>query len=179
MSNGSRAADQALRRLFFALACEQAPRQAIARWRAELPLRAGRRVPSENFHLTLMFLGDVPLAQINAVCETAASVTPPGGPLVIELDRLELWHRSAALVLTPSQTPAMLRQFVYALHQALLPLGFEDTQKDYRPHLTLMRDYRGPHPEASSAPAFRLVSQRFVLYESHKGGYRPLAEWGL
>ena len=66
------------KRLFFALDCPPAQRKAIAQWRGELGLRTGMPVPTDNFHLTLLFLGAVPFAQINEVCEAAAQVRTPG-----------------------------------------------------------------------------------------------------
>ncbi len=69
--------DEPFKRLFFALDCPPAQRKAIAQWRSELGLRAGKPVPADNFHLTLLFLGAVPLAQINEVCEAAGKVSTP------------------------------------------------------------------------------------------------------
>ncbi|MNQ44656.1 RNA 2',3'-cyclic phosphodiesterase [compost metagenome] len=68
---------------------------------------------------------------------------------------------------------------VYALQQAMLPLGLEDAPREFRPHLTLMREYRAPVPESTTAPDFQLSARHFVLFESHKGRYRALAQWPL
>jgi 2'-5' RNA ligase len=68
---------------------------------------------------------------------------------------------------------------VYALEQAMLPFGLEEAPREYRPHLTLARQYRAPVPESATAPQFFLRADRFVLFESHKGRYRALAEWPL
>jgi 2'-5' RNA ligase len=95
------------------------------------------------------------------------------------LDRLQVWQRASALVLEAQQTPPALLQLVYSLQQALLPLGVEAADREYRPHLTLARDYRGQPPEASSAPDFYLAARHFTLYESRKGAYWPLAQWPL
>lgn len=167
------------KRLFFALECEAPQRREIARWRNELGSDLGRAVPSTNFHLTLMFLGAVPTVQIPAICAAAAAVPVPGKPLNVELDRLQAWRVAKALVLAPSQTPVQLRQLVYALQQALLPLGFSDAPREYRAHLTLARDYQGPVPEAMVAADFRLRARHFTLFESRKGRYQPLAQWPL
>ncbi|MEG3008948.1 MAG: 2'-5' RNA ligase family protein, partial [Pseudomonas sp.] len=78
--------DEPSKRLFFALDCPPAQRKAIAQWRAELGLRTGKSVPADNFHLTLLFLGAVPLAQIGGVCEAAGKVGTPGHMLQISLD---------------------------------------------------------------------------------------------
>ncbi|MGF6330129.1 2'-5' RNA ligase [Pseudomonas sp. BS3782 TE3695] len=167
------------KRLFFALNCAPEQRRAIAQWRNALGLNVGRPVPAENFHLTLLFLGTVKMEQIAGVCEAAAHVRMPGMPLTVVLDRLEVWRRSAILLLAPAQAEPELLRLVYALEQAMLPFGFEDIRREFRPHLTLMRDYRASIPESATPPEFFLRADRFTLFESHKGRYRALAEWPL
>lgn len=166
-------------RLFFALECEAPQRRAIARWRNELGSPLGRAVPSANFHLTLLFLGAVPSAQLPAICAAASAVPVPGKSLSVQLDRLEAWRAARALVLTPTQTPAALRQLVYDLQQAMLPMGFAEAPREYRAHLTLARNYHGPVPEAQVAADFYLRARHFTLFESRKGRYWPLAQWPL
>ncbi|WP_085694094.1 MULTISPECIES: RNA 2',3'-cyclic phosphodiesterase [unclassified Pseudomonas] len=171
--------DQPFKRLFFALDCPPAQRKAIAQWRSALNLRVGKPVPADNFHLTLLFLGAVPLAQIAQVCEAAAKVSTPGAALRISLDRLQVWRKAGVLSLAPEQAPPALLRLVYALEQAMLPFGFEEPPRVFRPHLTLMRDFREPVPESATPPEFFLRAERFALFESHKGRYRALAEWPL
>lgn len=168
-----------VKRLFFALGCAPEQRKAIARWRGELRLRSGRPVPAENFHLTLLFLGAVDVAQIAQICRAAAQVRTPGVALSVALDRLEVWRRAGALVLASEQPPPALLRLVYALEQAMLPFGLEEVPKEFRPHLTLMRDFREPVPESATPPEWVLRADRFTLFESHKGRYRALAEWPL
>ena len=167
------------KRLFFALNCAPAQRREIARWRSALQLRNGRPVPTENFHLTLKFLGAVGVAQIAEICTAAASIRTPGERLTVVLDRLDVWRRAGALVLAPEQASPALLRLVYALEQAMLPFGLEQAPREYRPHLTLARDYRAPVPESATPPEFFLRADRFTLFESHKGRYRALAEWPL
>ncbi|WP_223506595.1 RNA 2',3'-cyclic phosphodiesterase [Pseudomonas sp. GL-RE-29] len=167
------------KRLFFALDCPPAQRKVIAHWRSALQLRSGRPVPVENFHLTLKFLGSVGIAQIADICTAAASVRTPGERLTVALDRLDVWRRAGVLVLAPEQASPALLRLVYDLEQALLPLGLEDAPREFRPHLTLARDYRAPVPESATPPEFILRADRFTLFESHKGRYRALAEWPL
>jgi 2'-5' RNA ligase len=179
MRYDARAQVEPVKRLFFALPCAPLQRRAIAQWRSALELRSGRPVPAENFHLTLIFLGSVAVTQIPAICAAAAQVRTPGEPLTVALDRLDVWRHSGILFLAPEQEPLALRQFVYALQQALLPLGLIDAPREFRAHLTLMRDYREPVPESNTPPAFHLRAEHFGLFESHKGRYRPVGQWPL
>lgn len=179
MEQGMRETGEPFKRLFFAVDCTPTQRRAIAQWRSELGMDNGRPVPSANFHLTLMFLGTAGTAQLPAILAAAAAVKVPGEPLTVALDRLEVWRPAKALVLAPSETPVALRQLVYALQQALLPLGFAEAPREYRPHLTLFRDFHGPVPEALEAPQFNLKVRHFTLFESRRGRYWPLAHWPL
>ncbi|MNG73336.1 2'-5'-RNA ligase [compost metagenome] len=167
------------KRLFFALPVSDAQRRALAQWRRALNLRSGKPVPAENFHVTLLFLGDVDAAQVPAICAAVDQLKRPTSAPRLLLDRLQVWPRASALVLEPQQTPTALLQLVYGLHQALLPLGVEAAKREYRPHLTLSRDYRGQPPEAATAPEWFLTARHFTLYESRKGAYWPLAQWPL
>jgi 2'-5' RNA ligase len=166
-------------RLFFALDCPAALRKTISQWRSSLDLRAGRPVPPANFHLTLLFLGAVNTSQIADICTIASNVKTPGKRLTVALDRLEVWRKSKVLALMSEDAPAELLRFSYALEQAMLPFGYGQEYKDFRPHLTLARDYLSPVPEAGTPPEFFLRADRFALYESHKGQYRMIAEWPL
>lgn len=176
MSDESR---EPFKRLFFALDCAPAQRKAIAQWRSALQLRYGRPVPAENFHLTLKFLGSVGTAQIVDICKAAASVRTSGERLTVVLDRLDVWRRAGVLVLASEQAPPALLRLVYDLEQAVLPFTQEDAPREFRPHLTLARDFRAPVPESATPPEFFLRADRFALFESHKGRYRPLASWPL
>ncbi|MBV4491989.1 RNA 2',3'-cyclic phosphodiesterase [Pseudomonas oryzicola] len=167
------------KRLFFALPVGDSQRRALAQWRRSLNLRSGKPVPAANFHVTLLFLGDVDVAQVPAICAAVDKLALPATPARLLLDRLQVWQRANALVLEAQQPPGALLQLVYGLQQALLPLGMEAASRDYRPHLTLARDFRGQPPEAGSAPDFYLAVRHFTLYESRKGAYWPLAQWPL
>ena len=166
-------------RLFLALGCPPALGKTISRWRTSLSLRIGRPVPVANFHLTLLFLGSVDRGRIAEICTAASKITVPGKPLTVVLDRLEAWRKSATLVLTPGDAPLELMRLSYALEQAMLSFGNDQGHKEFRPHLTLSRDYRSPVPEADIEPEFFLRADRFALYESHKGQYRVIADWPL
>jgi 2'-5' RNA ligase len=166
-------------RLFFALGCPPALAMTISRWRTSLSLRIGRPVPAAYFHLTLLFLGSVDRGRIAEICTAASKITVPGKPLTVVLDRLEIWRKSNALVLTSEDAPPELMRLSYALEQAMFSFGHDQEHKTFRPHLTLSRDYRSPVPEAGEQPDFLLRADRFALYESHKGRYLVMADWPL
>ncbi len=103
-------AHEPVKRLFFALSCPVEQRRAIAQWRNALELRIGRSVPTENFHLTLLFLGAVGAAQIAGICTAAGKVRVPGVALRVALDRLDVWRRAGVLVLAPGTGDDTVRE---------------------------------------------------------------------
>lgn len=179
MSSNDFTPNEPFKRLFFALPCDGAQTKAISRWRSDLKLRGGRPVPAANFHLTLMFLGDVGVSQLPAITEAAARLRPLAASPSIVLDQLQVWRHSQALVLVPEYPQAAFLRWVYELQQAMLPLGFAVDPREFQPHVTLLRDYRGEVPEAPLGTEFHLSAREFVLYESYKGKYEPLAQWPL
>lgn len=98
---------------------------------------------------------------------------------MVILDSLEVSRKSQALVLTPEDPHPELMRLSYALEQAMLAYGQDQARREFRPHLTLARDFQAPVPEANSPPEFFLRADRFSLYESHKEQYRIIAEWPL
>jgi 2'-5' RNA ligase len=138
---------------------------------------SARWTPTEQIHLTVKFLGDVPESVLPDVCDAVsqiaeriasfdleirgAGVFPPHGQVNI------VWAGFAAV-------PPALLDCQSALEQALAPLGFPPEQRSYHPHLTLarVRDRR-------DAPALRaavrgelnfgggiFAVEQLVLYES-------------
>lgn len=89
-----------------------------------------------------------------AICAAVDQLALPATAPRLLLDRLQVWQRASALVLEAQQTPAALLQLVYSLQQALLPLGVEAADREYRPHLTLAVDYRA----SRQRPAARRIS---------------------
>ncbi|MDR6711126.1 2'-5' RNA ligase [Pseudomonas hunanensis] len=179
MAKEARPSGTLFKRLFFALPVSDAQRRDIGQWRRDLALRSGKPVPADNFHLTLLFLGNVDAAQVPALCAAVDAIKRPAAPLRVVLDQLQVWPRPGILVLEAQQTPPALRQLVYALEQAALALGIAQEKREYRPHLTLSRDFPGQVPEAATAADFYLTARHFTLYESRKGRYWPLAQWPL
>lgn len=159
------------------MGCSTPLKKEMSKWRTSLSLRVGRPVQTANFHLTLLFLGAVDKAKIADICSAASKVKAPGKPLTIVLDRLEVWRKSGALVLAPEDPPTEVMRLAYALEQAMLPFGSDQEQKEFRPHMTLTRDYRLSVPEAGSPPEFFLRADRFGLYQSSRGQYQLIAEW--
>jgi RNA 2',3'-cyclic 3'-phosphodiesterase len=143
----TRAAREATRRLFFALWPDEAQRAALVHAAARA-LRAcgGRPVAPANLHVTLCFIGSVPVvrvAELAAVARQVATSRPaPAAPVTLDFQRLEHWARpqvlcalAAALESADTAAPDLAR----ALGDATAAAGFSPDLKPFRAHVTLAR----------------------------------------
>jgi 2'-5' RNA ligase len=173
------AADTA--RLFFAIWPEPATREALRHWAKPLKKQLPARwVRPEHYHLTLAFLGPVPLAQIEPLQQLAAAL--PFAPFELALPRLEFWPRPQVLCLASTETPPALAQLVTAINGVAAQLGLPVERRPFRPHLTLARKVHCA-PPATPVPPLAWPVREYCLVESRlsKAGpnYRVLRRFGL
>ena len=140
----------------------------------------GRRVPPENIHLTLAFLGAVP-ASFRQCAERAATAIH-GEPFSLILDQLGCWSKSGILWAGVEQAPEALLQLVQALNSGLTACGYVPEKRPYTAHLTLARKvHRGVknhpiEPLAWEVRRFCLVASRTHAQGAH---YEILRAWEL
>lgn len=146
----------------------------------------------ETVHLTLAFLGEVPLALLPEIKKAAGSVAVPA--FQIALDRLEFWMRQRLLV-ARCDCPPQLFDLVEQLRRSLAATGLLSARADYpfKPHVTLLRKMPFIEVTASEGemPPKALPKiepqvwncDRFVLARSHLSpagsGYEPVVEFPL
>jgi RNA 2',3'-cyclic 3'-phosphodiesterase len=168
-------ATQASRRLFFALWPDEEQRAALVHATAKA-VRAcgGRPVPETSLHVTLCFLGSVPvvrLAELGAVARrVAADLAPPAAPVALDFERLEHWVRPQLLcALTAVPEPAAAtpdaQDLARALGDAAAASGFSPDLKPFRTHVTLARKVVKAHFNARMRPV-RWEFAAFTLVES-------------
>lgn len=166
-------------RLFFALWPEPAMQAALAA--ATDPVLSGveaagdaRRVPTENFHLTLAFLGSVPLDQLAGIDEIASlcagAADLRGEPVEVVLDEIECWRKSQILCATGSTTPLAASRLAESLKRGIaaapaLAPDFNRSEPPFRAHVTIARKVRRSVRRTRIEPqVWRFRS--FVLVES-------------
>lgn len=175
------------KRLFVAVTFPDEIRETLAQICGGLP--DVRWVPQDQLHLTLRFIGDVPLDQVEALQASLLAVRfeafdaalqgvgrfPTGGPPRV------IWAGLLA--------GGALNRLVRDVDRAVIGMGFPPESKRFVPHVTLARLKNPPPPAALSAylkrhkglnsDAFRV--DRFVLYSSQlrKEGpvYTPEVEY--
>jgi 2'-5' RNA ligase len=166
-------------RLFFALWPSEEVRRRIEHDTRVIARRSGGRiVPARNFHITLVFVGAVPVQRLPDIA--AAATTIGIEPFVIQLDRLEAWPESHVQCLTTLATPAPLTELVDRLRLNLLSQQVKLKQQVFRPHLTLVRKLSQQRPPQPIAPIEWPVDE-FVLVNSEVSSrgseYRIVERW--
>ncbi|EOT7836630.1 RNA 2',3'-cyclic phosphodiesterase [Pseudomonas aeruginosa] len=165
-------------RLFFALPCPRPLADRIGRWRDGQAL-PGCPVATENLHLTLAFLGQLPATRLDALRDMAATIKEP--PFDIRLDRLLRW-RNGILSLAPGQPPGALLRLQRALRFGLAALELPPESRPFSPHLTLAR-HAAPLEDAQPPPTFVWQAEHFDLLRSETAPtgvhYLSLGRWAL
>lgn len=168
-------------RVFFALWPDARVRGELARSARALQAGCGGRgLRATNLHLTLVFVGDVAVARLPALCEAAAAVR--GAAVDMTVDRAAYWAHNRIAWVGPGQTPAPLAALVAGLEAALDGAGFGFDRRPYVPHVTLVRNARcRGEPVIDQPIAWR--AGEFVLAQSlrNEGGaaYGVVGRWPL
>ena len=169
-----------MKRLFFALWPDGGVRARLAEVAGSLPINTGRRVPAENFHITLVFLGNVEQQVIPDLAAAAERLRIPRFSL--QIDRCGWWKRAKVSWLAPADIPAPLLDLVKHIDQLSTSAGLPVDERDYHPHLTVARKLARPVPTHRFVPIHWDVSE-FCLVESvtHSQGarYRIMRSWSL
>jgi len=177
MSSLSRA--EGHRRLFLALWPTDAARRQLAESAARVAGR--RRIPDENLHLTLVFLGATDADRLAAYETAFVDLSTP--TLTLTLDRYGYWPRSRILWLGCRETPPALTALVADLHQRLRGCGFVPERRAFQAHVTLARNFPAPVPTRTPVSPIHWPVTSVALVESLPGEtgstYRVLRGWPL
>lgn len=135
-------------RVFFALH----PPETVATALAEVARRTaerqgGRPTRGDTIHLTLAFLGDIPVAELPRLQAVGDRVR--GARFSLRIDRLDYWRHKRLLWAGPSEVPRCLRDLHKQLLAALAESGFRGDLKggEFTPHITLVRHVSLENPD--------------------------------
>jgi 2'-5' RNA ligase len=171
-------------RLFIALDLPADARAALSAWAAAAAPAGVRRVPAENLHVTVAFLGARGGEEAAAAGALLPAVARPLGEL-----------RTAGALWLPPRRPGVLSvaleagAALSALQEELVAglaaaIGFAPERRRFRPHVTVGRVARGTRIDTRGrldppAPQLRCESPSLTLYRSHTAPegarYEPLA----
>ena len=164
-------------RFFFALWPDEDINRQLTELAGRLNLeRRGRRVDPKNYHMTLVFVGEVPATKLAVLQQIGRSLRVPR--FTLNCDAIEFWQDSKVVVTVVRTPPPGLLDLCSRLSAALeLP-----PPKSPRPHVTLAR-------KVVQAPVLQAMlpmewwTTTFSLIRSDTGGaesaYTVVDTWSL
>jgi 2'-5' RNA ligase len=136
-------------RLFFAVTIPPIPElrtvvEPLERWST-----AVRPVPSEQWHLTVRFLGDTEPDQVCGLREAAANIAAGIAPFALSLSDVGTFSMRGRLsvIWIGIEVHPALQQLHEELEAAAVTLGFLPERRPFRPHLTIGR-FKAASPPA-------------------------------
>jgi 2'-5' RNA ligase len=163
-------------RLFFALWLDAQMRERIVHATSVLRLENGpHRVPAENYHMTLAFVGRVSHSQLAVLRQIGSDLRTAA--CTVTLDAVEYWPQSQVVVAAARENPAALLDLWSRLHQELArhqaDLPHMPPAATLRAHVTLARKVSQAHvPQAMSPLSWSALA--FSLVRSDTGGARSV-----
>ncbi len=152
------------KKLFFALWPDQRQQEALRNTISPIArLVEGNAVVRGNWHVTLVFVGQLPEERIAELIAAAAAIEVE--PFRLRFDRLTFWQRPRIACLQAISVPPSLQRLVEQLNEALSGLGVEPKMETYRPHITAVRKARSFEPIVLARP-LELQWSGFELIES-------------
>lgn len=131
----------------------------------------GREVAPENFHITLLFLGNVSYQTIDCLRDSISNLRL--NPFAMRLDRLGYFDKTKIFWLGPSQVPSELEYLFKTVRQQAQRCGITQLNKKYVPHVTLLRKCDGLYSDPDFTPIdwqideFHLVESRMERDSAH------------
>ncbi|WP_339668862.1 RNA 2',3'-cyclic phosphodiesterase [Dasania marina] len=161
-------------RAFIALSIAETLERQLSLHAQSLALQLNREalrwVPSENYHITLAFLGDIKsqdLAKLETIMDAVASHHPITTLQIDDVQWFPSVHKPRLLVATVAANSA-LQKLQQALVNQLRQHGFAVENRHFRPHISLARAGR-----QQQAKKFQLLlsdlntdMDELVLFES-------------
>lgn len=179
--NSENAAHGESGRLFFALWPDRELQRRLSALAAQVQQECGgRAMRAQTLHVTLLFLGSVPRAQLARVQQAAACVAARA--FTLQLRQLACWPHNHIAYAAPEPPAVVLDGLAGQLRQAMDAAGVAYDRKPFVPHVTLLRNI--VHcPEARVIRPLAWRVREYALVEScrDEGGahYVTLARWPL
>lgn len=135
-------------RLFVAIGFPQALglqiNEQVQRWQKVWPFQ--KWVHPADYHLTLKFLGDTPPARLSPLKQVLNEAVKGIKPFSLRLGGLGYFgeaRRPRILWLGVEGELEQLRQLHHRVETYLVEMGYPVEKRNFRPHLTLARNYKG------------------------------------
>lgn len=173
--------DNQTARLFFALWPDGRTCGALAQVADKLHRRCGgKKTRAQTIHLTLVFLGDVPVARLG---DLIAAMDGLAGPVfTLDMNRLGWWKHNRIAWAGTGNMPPELGELAGEIRRRLAEGGFSFDGKGFVPHVTLLR--KAQCPEQAFFPLdIEWRVRDFVLVRSvlseEGAAYETVGRWEL
>lgn len=146
-----------IKRLFLALVLPQAIKENIDQWRqAALSSIDSKPIPLDNYHITLVFLGDTNPDKARQLHHRLTQIKDKvvGNPVDLHavdlcpfdlcsfdlcIDHTAYWPKPRLIYLAPLVVPPALTRLQQSLNQIVDELGLPTENRPYQPHISLYR----------------------------------------
>lgn len=136
---------------------------------------------AETLHATLVFVGSVEEARLEALQLAAQEVVAEGFEL--RIDTARYWGHNHIVYAAPDDVPQQLAHLVDVLGQRLAKHRFKFDRREHKPHVTLLRNARCTDALLPAMLPVRWQVRDFTLVQSvHRDGqqdYRVEARFPL
>jgi len=172
-------------RVFFAIWPEGAIRNQLYSLSERLEAAcSGRKMRTENIHLTLVFLGEIRASQLDMLRSAANTVREQSFDFIV--DRAGYWKHSRLVYATAGEVPQRLIRLVDLLKAHMSANGHSFENRTFKPHITLVRKVRLNFLPNSllylDKPIIWPVND-WVLVKSEQASdrtvYTPIGRWAL
>ena len=140
-------------RAFIAIELPPDVRESLAQvgkqLQSQLEGRLVRWVPPENIHLTLKFLGDVSVKNLDVLQELITGEAAQHKPMEFSVGRLGAFPklRRPRVIWAGVEAPGELLAFQRSIEARVTHIGYPPDERPFSPHLTLGRVNRSASPE--------------------------------
>jgi len=161
-------------RTFVAVEMDNAVRTAASRLiRALAASQADVKwIEPQNLHLTLKFLGEVPLEEVHAVCKSVERAVGGMEPFRLELLGVGAFpniRRPRTLWLGAGEGQVEMAALQQSIEHGLKKLGYRPESRKFKTHLTLGRVRR-------AGPGLARLSELLAEHASFPAGASPVEE---
>lgn len=140
--------------------------------RPEFPF--ARWVHSEDYHITLAFLGFAEESMKQEVVETMGQVLADERPFTLKLHKIGTFgpHKKPRIFWADTEASESLNSVQKKVHRQCINIGFQLDKKPFRPHITLARKWQGDTDfDVDALKEFEnrlsFTFNEVVLYETH------------
>ncbi|MDN4501789.1 RNA 2',3'-cyclic phosphodiesterase [Alteromonadaceae bacterium BrNp21-10] len=151
-------------RYFLGLDLDPTIKLEIDHWRSKALPKFQCPTSVSNFHITLVFLGDVDdliLEQLSKLISTIKAV-----PFSLTLNQLGFWSKPRILFLGAEDVDKKMHHLVSQLTHVANQCNLHIPKRPYIPHVTLSRKMTSNPAAAIIQPSFQCHFDQIHLYES-------------